>query len=87
MGFWVVPFQHGPKLMGIMAKPKRVHSCVTIETSVACRGWMVAPTPPAGPHLECPILSWVTDLPDSGGSETNFEFDFDKNLVTDAAKR
>ena len=39
---------------------------------------------PAGPHLECPILSWVTDLPDSGGSETNFEFDFDKNLVTDA---
>ena len=39
---------------------------------------------PAGPHLDCPILSWVTDLPDSGGSETNFEFDFDKNLVTDA---
>ena len=45
---------------------------------------MVAPTPPAGPHLECPILSWVTDLPDSGGSETNFEFDFYENLATEA---
>ena len=30
------------------------------------------------------ILSCVSDLPDSGGSETNFEFDFYENLATEA---
>ena len=34
--------------------------------------------------MKCPILSWVSDLPDSGGSETNFEFDFYENLATEA---
>ena len=40
--------------------------------------------PPRLAHLKCPILSWVSDLPDSGGSETNFEFDFYENLATEA---
>ena len=40
--------------------------------------------PPTGPHLKSQILSWVSDLPDSEGMETNFEFDFYDNLMTEA---
>ena len=42
--------------------------------------------PPRLAHLKCPILSWVSDLPDSGGSETNFEFDFYENFATEAIR-
>ena len=42
--------------------------------------------PPRWAHLKCPTLSWVSDLPDSGESETNFEFDFYENLVTEAIR-
>ena len=31
-----------------------------------------------------PISSWVSDLPDSGGSETNLKFDFCENSMAEA---
>ena len=34
--------------------------------------------------MKSPILSWVSDLPESEGIETNFEFDFYENLMTEA---
>ena len=42
------------------------------------------PILPARPYLRSSILSWVSDPPDSGGLETNFEFDFYENLATEA---
>ena len=42
------------------------------------------PILPARPYIRSSILSWVSDPPDSGGLETNFEFDFYENLMAEA---
>ena len=42
------------------------------------------PILPARPYIRSSILSWVSDPPDSGRLETNFEFNFYENLMAEA---